>query len=160
MLKLWNESNPNDKKLPRKERPTLKTDLTTHNPVFFLAFQDDKPIAYAGYEDNGSFYATAGIYVTPEKRVGGVSYLLNQKRLKVLRQKPSIASVNISVFSKGKWIDHWEEQGWKFNLKDEEIPMEIPMGVYKKEINAYGRKNVGVLDDRLAKWMQVLRKHD
>nr|MDB4346089.1 GNAT family N-acetyltransferase [bacterium] len=158
MLNLWNSNNPDDQKLPRKQRPTLKTTLTTTNPEYFIALSKNKPVGYAGFEDNGSFYATAGIYTTPTERGSGVSYLLNQRRLRILRQKPSIASVNISTFSKSKWIKHWEDQGWKFNLEDVEVPSEIPMGVYQKEIKAYGRQNVGVLDNRLAKWQQQLRR--
>ena len=158
MLDLWNVNNPEDKKLPRRQRTHLKTKLTTEKPEYFLAMIDDKPVGYAGFEDNGSFYATSGVFVIPKMRGSGVSYILNQKRLNILRQKPSIASVNISTFAKSKWIKHWEGQGWRFGLQDGEVPDEIPMGVYQKEINAYGRKNVGILDSRLTKWQQQLRR--
>ena len=52
------------------------------NPRFYIAFDGEVPVAYAGFEDNGKFIVSAGVSVHYDYRKNKISEKLVSKRKK------------------------------------------------------------------------------
>ena len=166
MLKIWNsywsKNNKEYLKKPRRERPTVKTPLSTENPMYFMAFDGEIPVGYCGIEDNGSFFASAGVYVVPEYQGKKISSNLMKKRLDKVdsANKPIIAFINNKNLPEGTWYNAWKRKGWK-KADLENLPENLPANIVKKEIEAYGQDYVLIYSkDNISKaWFNILKRH-
>lgn len=161
MLMIWNDywGNNNEKytKVPRRERPSIKTKLSTINPKYHIAFDGEIPIAYSGIEDNGTFVASAGVYIIPEYQKRGLSEKLLDMKLEEAGSKPYITFINnLNSY----WINFLNRKGLhKADL--ENLPDGIPKEVAQKEIDAYGENNVLIYSSRVTKsWSNILVKNN
>ncbi|MAR66431.1 MAG: hypothetical protein CL833_04160 [Crocinitomicaceae bacterium] len=160
MLRLWNgywkNNNKEYVKVPRRERPTIKTSLSTVNPLFYVAFEGEIPVAYSGLEDNGSFYASAGTFVVPEYQQLGIAGKLIDKKMDKFGSKPAITFINnLEPY----WKNFFLRRGWEV-VDLNNIPEGIPEKIVQEEINAAGAENVLVYKrGSITKaWFNVLKR--
>ena len=146
MLDMWNEEweDTYPKRLPRKDRTTLPTDLSVDNAMYYIALDEDKIVGYCGWVDKGTYYVTAGIYIIPEYQGKNIATKLMEKRRKKTSSKPVIASLNNENLPKGSWREAWARRGWIFNPTPEQIPKGIPLEIVEKEKEGWGAELVAV----------------
>lgn len=159
MLRIWNgywtNNNKAYLKLPRRQRATIKTTLSTVNPMYFISYDGEVPVAYSGIEDNGLFYASAGTYVIPEYENQGVAGELVNKKMKKFGSKPAITFINnLEPYWKGFFL----RRGWQV-VDMNDLPKTIPRDIVQKEIEAYGEDNVLIYNNVVTKaWHSILKR--
>ena len=161
MLRIWNdywsENNKKYIKKARRDRPTTsKTELGIKNPLYYLIFDEGVPIAYSGIENNGTFYASAGMFVTPEYHRQGLSEKLLDKKLQKSGSKPYITFVNnLSP----QWMGFLNRKGL-IKADIDNLPDGMPENIVQKEIDAHGEDNVLIYNNSevVKSWQEILKK--
>ena len=161
MLRIWNdywsENNKKYIKKARRDRPTTsKTELGTKNPLYYLIFDEGVPIAYSGIENNGTFYASAGMFVIPEYHRQGLSEKLLDKKLQKSGSKPYITFVNnLSRY----WMRFLNRKGL-IKADIDNLPDGMPENIVQKEIDAHGEDNVLIYNNSevVKSWQEILKK--
>tara|TARA_R100000544_G_C2217363_1_gene55367 strand:+ start:317 stop:856 length:540 start_codon:yes stop_codon:yes gene_type:complete len=157
MLKIWNDYWKNNDKsqirIARRDKTHFYTKLSTINPKFFMAFYGEIPIGYCGIENNGSFFASAGVYVVPKYRreggiTSGVSSKLMEKRLNVVKGTGKALTVffNNANLPKGAWFAAFKRKGYK-KVDLENLPIGVPKKTMEEEVEAYGKDKVLIYSD-------------
>ena len=148
LFKVWNGywSKTNKTGFPyeyvlRKNNERILTPLSTINPLFWIAFDNEKPVGYCGLEDNGSFFATAGVVVIPEYQGKKISSELMKKRLAKVGSKPILAGINNKNLPAETWKNSWKRRGYR-DIDLNNLPKGIPYNVAKEQVDAKGQENV------------------
>ena len=110
VMDLWNQYNKEiDEFLMRRDREHLPAE-SKEEGVYYIAFDDERPVGYTGWTDKSDHWKTSGVKVLDEYRGKGIAAKLIAKRLKKMVGKPAIVMLNNLA---GGWADHWKRRGWK-----------------------------------------------
>lgn len=114
------------------------------NPLYFMAFDGDKPVGYGGFEDNGKFLVSAGVSVHQDYRGKGIANKLIKMRNDkyASMNKPALVAMNTKVMAAGDWKSKWERTGWVDSPEDSEISEEDKRAI-PSEVFDYHRKRYG-----------------
>jgi hypothetical protein len=160
MLEIWNgywtNNNKSYLKSPRRERASMKTPLSTVRPMYFIAYDGEVPVAYSGIEDNGTFNASAGIYIIPEYQKERLAEPLLDKKLEKTGSKPYITFINnLEPY----WVRFLNRKGLiKADINN--LPNGVPKDIVQTEIDAYGEDNVLVYHNVVTKaWHLILKRY-
>tara|TARA_R100000278_G_scaffold18591_1_gene18333 strand:- start:342 stop:875 length:534 start_codon:yes stop_codon:yes gene_type:complete len=163
MLRIWNgywtNNNKAYLKVTRRERLSsgyFKTALSTVRPMYFIAYDGEVPVAYSGIEDNGTFNASAGMYIIPEYQKQGLAERLLDKKLEKTGSKPYITFINnLEPY----WVRFLNRKGLiKADINN--IPEGIPKDIVQTEIDGYGEDNVLIYHNVVTKaWHLILKRY-
>ncbi len=114
------------------------------NPVYYIVFDEEKPVAFAGFEDNGPFIVSAGVSVHQDYRKMGLANKLIKKRNDkyASMNKPALVAMNTKVMGSEDWKSKWERTGWIDSPEDSEIS-EKDKSAIPSEVLEYHRKRYG-----------------
>ena len=149
MLDLMKKYHGDGKDWPRKNGFNHRRDWASNkysntNPVYLIAFDGDKPIAFGGYEDNGKFIVSAGVSVHQDYRGKGIANKLIRMRNDKYSSlnKPALVAVNTKTMDSGDWKSKWERTGWVDSPEDSEISDKDKKAI-PSEVLEYHRKRYG-----------------
>ena len=149
MLDLMREFHGDARDWPRKNGFRPRRDwggnkYSSTYPLYYIAFDGDKPIAFGGFEDNGKFIVSAGMSVHQDYRRKGVANRLITKRNDKYSSmnKPALVAVNTKSMGSGDWKSKWTRTGWIDSPEDSEISEEDKLAI-PSEVLEYHRKRYG-----------------
>ena len=120
IVEIWNESNPDNPRIARRESPNNLNPYTFEGD-YLTAWDNNRMIGYSGWQDYGTYWVLAGTRVHPDYRRGGskgfsgISRKLQNEKMNKMASKPGIGLINNTTLGGTAWADSFKRKFWMTN---------------------------------------------